>query len=179
MLDFDTLVASSTKWFLGLEFLGAGGNYLNTKYFKVILLVQLGLCIQVNLINFFVSLFSYTELEIAVPDIGFVGLHAENLGIESVLVDGEPTEFEYYPHHQNPENENRWSSVSSPSDAADAAGVAYISSLERELVPNLLINCCKPFKGLTEQLDQITLEDGLQSSSEIKQVTDSYSKINN
>jgi hypothetical protein len=42
--------------------------------------------------------YGYTELKIAVLEIGIVGLHAENLGIESVWVDGEPTEFEYYPH---------------------------------------------------------------------------------
>lgn len=105
-----------------------------------------------------------------VPDIGIVGLHAENLGIESVSVDGEPTEFEYYPNHQNVENEKRWRSVTSPSSAADAAAAAYVSALERELVPNLLINCCKPFKGLTEQIDQMSLENKLDSSGEAKQV---------
>lgn len=109
-------------------------------------------------------------MEIVVPDIGFVGLHAENLGIESVSVDGEPTEFEYYPHHQNVENEKRWRSVNSPSTAADAAAAAYVSALERELVPNLLINCCKPSKALTEQIDQMSLENKLDSSGEAKQV---------
>lgn len=109
-------------------------------------------------------------MEIVVPDIGFVGLHAENLGIENVSVDGEPTEFEYYPHHQNVGNEKRWRSVNSPSTAADAAAAAYFSALERELVPNLLINCCKPSKALTEQIDQMSLENKLDSSGEAKQV---------
>lgn len=108
----------------------------------------------------------YTELEIAVPDIGIVGLHAENLGIESVLVDGDPTEFEYYPHnYQNVESCGRWSSVTTPSSAADAAGSAYVSALERELVPNLLINCCKAFKTGSELQELPVLENGVQQSS--------------
>ncbi|KAL9433311.1 hypothetical protein AB3S75_028191 [Citrus x aurantiifolia] len=127
------------------------------------------LCLSIDMEKH--QIYGYTELEIAVPDIGIVGLHAENLGIESVLVDGEPTEFEYYPHnHQNVENEKRWRSmVSLPSSAADAAAAVYISALERELVPNLLINCCKPFKGLTDQIEQLNLENKLDSSAEPKQ----------
>ncbi|KAL9438306.1 hypothetical protein AB3S75_024056 [Citrus x aurantiifolia] len=127
------------------------------------------LCLSIDMEKH--QIYGYTELEIAVPDIGIVGLHAENLGIESVLVDGEPTEFEYYPHnHQNVENEKRWRSmVSLPSSAADAAAAVYISALERELVPNLLINCCKPFKGLTDQIEQMNLENKLDSSAEPKQ----------
>ncbi|XP_010537431.1 PREDICTED: transcription initiation factor TFIID subunit 2 [Tarenaya hassleriana] len=109
------------------------------------------------------QIYGYTELEVTVPDIGIVGLHAENLGIESVLVDGEPTVFEYYPHHQNPENESRWSSVSDPASAADAATVEYVGVLRREDTENLLINCCKPSKALTEQLECP------QSSGEAKQ----------
>lgn len=126
------------------------------------------------LIGFLTSLFdfffSYTELEIAVPDIGIVGLHAENLVIESVSVDGEPTEFEFYPHSQHIENEKRWSSISSASSAADVASSMYVSALERELVPNLLIMCCKPEKSASEQQGQQSLENGLQSSGEAKQV---------
>lgn len=113
----------------------------------------------------------YTELEIAVPEIGIVGLHAENLGIGSVWVDGEPTEFEYYPHHQQQsEDDKRWSTVDSPSSAADAAGSVYLSSLEKELVPNLLINCCKPFKIDSEQQEQPLSENGVPSSAKAKQV---------
>ncbi|KAJ0049682.1 hypothetical protein Pint_16406 [Pistacia integerrima] len=116
------------------------------------------------------QIYGYTELEMVVPDIGIVGLHAENLGIESVSVDGESTEFEYYPNHQNVENEKRWRTVTSPSSAADAAAAAYVSALDRELVPNLLINCCKPFKGLTEQIDHTSLENKLDTSGEAKQI---------
>ncbi|KAJ4835519.1 Transcription initiation factor TFIID subunit 2 [Turnera subulata] len=89
------------------------------------------------------QIFGYTELEISVPDIGIVALYAENLGIENVSVDGEPADFEYYPRQQNVETEKDWSSVSNPSSAADAAGSAYVAALARELIPNLLINCCK------------------------------------
>ena len=112
--------------------------------------------------------FSYTELEIEVPDIGIVGLHAENLGIESVLVDGDRTEFEYYPHNQGADSEKRSAStLSSPISAADAAAATYISALEMELSPNLLINCCNKM-----QIEQINTEtNGVQSSAEVKQVT--------
>lgn len=114
---------------------------------------------------------SYTELEIAVPDIGIVGLHAENLGIESVFVDGEATEYEYYPHQQqNVDGEKRWSSVTSPSSAADAAGAVYLSALERERVPNLLINCCKAFRVPNEVQEIVNLENGVPFSGEPKQV---------
>ncbi|XVE64086.1 hypothetical protein DITRI_Ditri07aG0072800 [Diplodiscus trichospermus] len=111
-------------------------------------------------------IYGYTELEIEVPDIGIVGLHAENLGIESVLVDGEPTEFEYYPHNQGADSVKCCSSaVSSPSLAADAAAAAYITALEMELIPNLLINCCNKI-----QIEQINTEtNGVQSSAEVKQ----------
>lgn len=111
-------------------------------------------------------IYGYTELEIEVPDIGIVGLHAENLGIESVLVDGDPTEFEYYPHNQGADSEKRCASaVSSPASAAEAAAAAYITALEMELIPNLLINCCNKM-----QIEQINMEtNGVQSSAEVKQ----------
>ncbi|KAF5730251.1 transcription initiation factor TFIID subunit 2 isoform X1 [Tripterygium wilfordii] len=125
------------------------------------------LCLSVDMDHS--RIYGYTELEIAVPDIGIVGLHAENLGIETILVDGEPTEFEYYPHHQHGESEKGWDLVSSPIAAADAASVAYTSALERELAPNLLINCCKAFKSVPELQDQMHMENGFQSSTEAKQ----------
>ncbi|KAM7267801.1 hypothetical protein ACFE04_009967 [Oxalis oulophora] len=126
------------------------------------------LCLSIDIDKRIV--YGYTELEIVVPEIGFVGLHADNLVIESVLVDGEPAEFEYYPTHLNLRHEHRWSnSVSSPSSAADFATAVYLSAIDREMDKNLLINCCKPFGGLMEQLDHMTLENGVQSSSETKQ----------
>ncbi|XP_048328953.2 transcription initiation factor TFIID subunit 2 [Ziziphus jujuba] len=111
-------------------------------------------------------IYGYTELEIVVPEIGIVGLHAENLGIENVLVDGEPTEFEYYPHnYPSEENESRWSYVTTPTTAADAAGSAYFSALEKELFPNLLINCCKAFKTGNEMQELPVSDNGVQQSS--------------
>lgn len=110
-------------------------------------------------------------MEIAVPDSGIIGLHADNLEIEGVLVDGEPAEFDFFPHYQPVEIENRWCSVSSASSAADAAGATYISALERELIPNLLIMCFKTMNSVGEQQDQLNPENGEQSSGETKQVT--------
>lgn len=103
------------------------------------------------------------------PDIGFFGLHAACLEIESVFVDGEPAEYEYYPH-QFVENDQRWGPISSTSSAADVASSAYLSALEREMGTNLLINCCKGFRIESEQQDQLMSENGLQSSAETKQV---------
>lgn len=88
-------------------------------------------------------------------------------------MDGEPTEFEYYPqNYECSESESKWSTVLTPNSAAEAAGSAYVSALERELVPNLLINCCKGFKTGNEQQDQILMENGTEySNGEIKQVS--------
>ncbi|PKI70371.1 hypothetical protein CRG98_009251 [Punica granatum] len=113
-------------------------------------------------------IFGYTELEIVVPDIGIAGLHAENLGIARVLVDGEPAEFEYYPHHQNADSERRWSSVTSSSSAADIASSLYLSALEKELIPNLLINCCKAFK-VENEMQEPLVENGSHSLAEPNQ----------
>ncbi|KAI4344048.1 hypothetical protein L6164_011322 [Bauhinia variegata] len=125
------------------------------------------LCLSIDMDKRLV--YGYTELEITVPEIGFVGLHAENLGIENVLVDGEPAAFEFYPHQQQQqlENDKRWSSAFCPSSAADAAGSVYLSALEKEMVPNLLINCCKPFKAESEQQEQPVSENGYHSSGDI------------
>lgn len=116
----------------------------------------------------------YTELEVVVPENGIVGLHADNLMIENVMVDGEPARFEIFPHYQQMDSDDRWCSVSSANSAADAAGSVYVSCLERELVPNLLIMCTsqaiKPVTEQPEQPDQPMQENGTQMSSESKQV---------
>ncbi|KAG5536300.1 hypothetical protein RHGRI_023917 [Rhododendron griersonianum] len=110
--------------------------------------------------------YGYTELEIVVPDNGVVGLHADNLAIERVTVDGEPALFEVFPHYQALDSENRWCGVSSATSAADAAGSVYLSSLERELVPNLLIMCSKSIKSVSEEQGQQNSESGLHSPEE-------------
>ncbi|KAM7475389.1 hypothetical protein LguiB_022632 [Lonicera macranthoides] len=114
-------------------------------------------------------IYGYTELEIAVPDNGIVGLHADNLVIENVTVDGEAAMFEVFPHYQHVDSENRWCSVSSTNSAADAAGSVYLSSLERELVPNLMIMCCNSAKSASEHNGRTNSENGVQSSGESKQ----------
>lgn len=105
-----------------------------------------------------------------VPDNGIVGLHADNLAIESVTVDGEPAEFEVFPHYLNLDSGDRWCSVSTTNSAADAAGSVYLSSLERELVPNLLIMCTKCVKSESEQQGQTQSDNGSQPVTETKQV---------
>ncbi|XP_057459543.1 transcription initiation factor TFIID subunit 2 isoform X2 [Actinidia eriantha] len=113
--------------------------------------------------------YGYTELEIVVPDNGVVGLHADNLEIERVTVDGEPAEFEVFPHNLHLDSENRWCAVSSATSAADAAGSVYLSSLERELVPNLLIMCSKSVKSVSELQGEQNSGSGLCSSEEPNQ----------
>ena len=104
------------------------------------------------------------------PDNGIVGLHANNLVIERVSVDGEPAEFEAFPHYQQLD-EGRWCAVSSVTSAASAAGSVYLSSLENELVPNFMIMCSKSVKTASEQQAQSNSENGWHSSEEPKQVS--------
>ncbi|KAI3820951.1 hypothetical protein L1987_08506 [Smallanthus sonchifolius] len=114
-------------------------------------------------------IYGYTELEVVVPENGIVGLHADNLMIECVTVDGEPSRFEIFPHYQQMDSDDRWCSVSS-ANSADAAGSVYVSCLERELVPNLLIMCSnEAAKPVLEQPEQSGQENGTQISSESKQ----------
>lgn len=104
--------------------------------------------------------FRYTELQIAIPDNGIVGLHADNLAIEKVTVDGEPAMFEVFPHYQHLDPKDRWSVVSSATSAADASGSVYLSSLEIELLPNLLIMCSKTTKTDNNQEEYMQLDNG-------------------
>lgn len=89
--------------------------------------------------------------------------------IDSVTVDGEPTEFEVFPHYLALENGDRWCAVSSATSAADAAGSVYLSHLDRELLSNLLIMCKKPAEHDIER-QEMHLENGLNSSAENNQV---------
>ncbi|XP_023767064.1 transcription initiation factor TFIID subunit 2 isoform X2 [Lactuca sativa] len=117
-------------------------------------------------------IYGYTELEVVVPENGIVGLHADNLMIENVLVDGGPARFEIFPHYQQMDSDDRWCSVSSANSAADAAGSVYVSCLERELVPNLLIMCSNEVvKPVPEQPEQIVHENGTQTETEIQTET--------
>uniref|UniRef100_A0A7N0ZVB9 Transcription initiation factor TFIID subunit 2 n=1 Tax=Kalanchoe fedtschenkoi TaxID=63787 RepID=A0A7N0ZVB9_KALFE len=123
------------------------------------------LCLAIDLENR--CIYGHTELEIAVPDNGIVALHADNLEIDSISIDGEPVQYDIFPHFQPVEIENRWCSVSTPTSAADAAGATYIAALDRELMPNLLIFCSKPV--ISDQQAQDQTDTGDQSSDEQKQ----------
>ncbi|XP_074278143.1 transcription initiation factor TFIID subunit 2 isoform X1 [Silene latifolia] len=142
------------------------GSKPDTSSSEAIVLHQ-KLCLSIDIDNR--RIYGYTELEIAVPDNGIIGLHAENLEIERVYVDGEPADFDVFPHYQPVDIENRWCSVSSVDSAADAAGVTYISALERELVPNLLILCRNLMAAGNQQQGPAPQENGGQSNGEVKQ----------
>lgn len=117
---------------------------------------------------------SHTELEIAVPENGIIGLHADDLEISSVMIDGETARFDVFSHFQTAEIENRWCSVSTATSAADAAGATYITALDRELMPNLLIFCPVPDVSEQEQQVQEKMENGEQLPTDIKQVIASF-----
>lgn len=85
--------------------------------------------------------------------------------IERILVDGEPAEFEFFPHYQNVDNERRWRSVSCTSSASDAACSTYMSSLDKEMSPNLLILCRKSSKSTSDQEGRMNLVNNLEHSS--------------
>ncbi|XXG51107.1 hypothetical protein AAC387_Pa02g4956 [Persea americana] len=121
------------------------------------------LCISIDMDKRLI--FGYTELKIDVPETGLVGLHADNMTIERILVDGEPAEFEFFPHYQNVDNERRWRSVSCTSSASDAACSTYMSSLDKEVSPNLLILCRKSSKSTSDQEGRINLVNNLEHSS--------------
>lgn len=76
-----------------------------------------------------------------VPENGVVGLHAGDLNLESVKVDGETVEFDYFPVHRRSGDESRWAAVTCPSSAADAAASLYMSSLAQEMDANLIVYC--------------------------------------
>ncbi|XP_011094291.1 transcription initiation factor TFIID subunit 2 isoform X1 [Sesamum indicum] len=116
------------------------------------------LCLSIDMDN--QRVYGYTELQIVIPDNGIVGLHADNLAIEKVTVDGEPAEFEVFPHYQHLDPKDRWCVVSSATSAADASGSVYLSSLEIELLPNLLIMCSKSSKTDKKQEENQQIDNG-------------------
>ncbi|PIN24631.1 TATA binding protein associated factor [Handroanthus impetiginosus] len=118
------------------------------------------LCLSIDMDNR--RIYGYTDLQIVIPDNGIVGLHADNLAIEKVTVDGEPAEFEVFPHYQHLDPKDRWCVVSSATSAADASGSVYLSSLEIELLPNLLIMCSKT----TTKADNKQEENGQMDNGE-------------
>lgn len=87
-------------------------------------------------------IYGHTELKVLVPKSGVIGLHANNMNIDNVFLNGLPVRFKFYSQHQQFEIGKNWGSITSI-DAAEAAGSAYFSSLEREMAPDLLIYCGK------------------------------------
>lgn len=110
--------------------------------------------------------FRYTELQIVVPENGIVGLHADNLEIERVTVDGDSADFQIFPHYQHLDPKDRWSVVSSAISAADASGSVYFSALDLELLPNLLIMCSQSIKPDNKQQEIAEIDNGEQLFAE-------------
>ncbi|XP_073310430.1 transcription initiation factor TFIID subunit 2 isoform X3 [Primulina huaijiensis] len=130
------------------------------------------LCLSIDMDNR--RIHGFTELKMVVPDNGIVGLHADNLVIEGVTVDGEPAEFEVFPHYQQLDSKDRWCVVSSATSAADASGSVYLSSLENELLPNVLIMCSKSAKPENGQ-GYTQMNNGEQSPADTIRLCDAKS----
>lgn len=116
-------------------------------------------------------------MQIVVPDNGIVGLHADNLAIEKVTVNGEPAEFEVFPHYQHLDPKDRWCVVSSAISAADASGSVYLSSLEIELLPNLLIMCSKTTKIDHNDEEDLQMDNGEPLSADASRFLNGYYTI--
>ncbi|CAM6102974.1 unnamed protein product [Calypogeia fissa] len=94
------------------------------------------LCIAVDIAQ--QRIYGYTELTVVAPKNGVIGLHAHDLHIEQVLVDGVPASFELLQQQQQLQNGGGHSFTSS-TDAADASYLRYIAALDQEMSPELLI----------------------------------------
>ncbi|KAL5722272.1 hypothetical protein ACHQM5_005812 [Ranunculus cassubicifolius] len=115
------------------------------------------LCISIDMDNS--RIYGYTELKVLIPESGLVGLHADNMTIESVTVDGEISEFKYTPRCQLVEEERRYSEVNSTVAASDAACSSYLTALENELSPNLMILCGIEVKEGSDQVETKVVVD--------------------
>ncbi|XP_062194463.1 transcription initiation factor TFIID subunit 2-like [Phragmites australis] len=107
------------------------------------------LCLSIDMENQLI--YGYTEIKVLLAENGTFALHADNMTIRSILVDGETVEFDYSPHWKNDGDQPNWSSISCSKTAADAACSTYISSLNREAVPNLIVSSERSVKSITEQ----------------------------
>lgn len=101
-------------------------------------------------------------------------LHADNLAIETVTVDGEPARYEIFPHYHDLNPSDRWCVVSSATSAADASGSSYLSSLDTELVPNLMISCSKTTKTDNNQEEYMQLDNGEPASADASRYLNVY-----
>jgi len=100
---------------------------------------------------FLVYSLRYTEIKVLLADNDTFALHADNMTIRSILVDGETAEFDYSPHWKNEGDQPNWSLISCLKTAADAACSTYTSALNREAVPNLIVSYERSVKSITEQ----------------------------
>ncbi|TVU09497.1 hypothetical protein EJB05_42973 [Eragrostis curvula] len=107
------------------------------------------LCLSIDMENQLI--YGYTEMKVLLGESDTVALHADNMTIRSILVDGETTEFDYSPQWKNDADQPNWSSVLCSKTAADAACSTYISSLNREVVPNLIVSFERSVKSITGQ----------------------------
>ncbi|WOL20068.1 hypothetical protein Cni_G28870 [Canna indica] len=119
------------------------------------------LCVSVDMERR--SIYGYTELKTIIPEDGLVALHADNMTVTSISVDGEPVDFENFSHYQVVE-EDRFHSVSCSSSAADVACAVYIASLDKEMVPNLRIACGEMMK-LNQPQEKENGENSIQNSA--------------
>uniref|UniRef100_A0A0E0B2U2 Transcription initiation factor TFIID subunit 2 n=1 Tax=Oryza glumipatula TaxID=40148 RepID=A0A0E0B2U2_9ORYZ len=105
------------------------------------------LCLSIDMENRLI--YGYTEIKVQAENDTFA-LHADNMTIRNILVDGQAAEFEYSPQWKNAGDQQSWSSVSCSKTAADAACSVYISSLNSEAAPNLIISSERSSKAITE-----------------------------
>ncbi|KAK1314144.1 hypothetical protein QJS10_CPA06g02183 [Acorus calamus] len=125
------------------------------------------LCLSIDMKRRMV--FGHTELEVVIPERGLVELYADEMTIRSISVDGEPADYKFFPHHQVADVEKRWHSASCPDLAADAACTEYISYLEKEMAPNLIIPCQQSETWINDEQSQIHATNGsLESHGESK-----------
>ncbi|KAL6003623.1 hypothetical protein ACLOJK_023856 [Asimina triloba] len=101
----------------------------------------------------------FISSNVVVPENGHVGLHADNMTIDHISVDGESADFEFFQHYQVAQDDRRWSSVSCSSSSADAACSTYVSFLDKEMAPNLFIYCHKSVKSGSDPQQQANGED--------------------
>ncbi|KAG2634965.1 hypothetical protein PVAP13_2NG321000 [Panicum virgatum] len=107
------------------------------------------LCVSIDVENQLI--YGYTEIKVLLADNDTFALHADNMTIRSILVDGETAEFDYSPHWKNEGDQPNWSLISCLKTAADAACSTYTSALNREAVPNLIVSYERSVKSITEQ----------------------------
>jgi len=107
------------------------------------------LCLSIDMENQLI--YGYTEIKALLAENDTFALHADNMTIRSILVDGETVEFDYSPHWKNETDQPNWSSISCLNTVADAACSTYTSSLNREATPNLIVSSERSIKSMIEQ----------------------------